>query len=205
MEKDEKRFKTITTTLSPSPDPHPGAFPSHRHDPLLRAACDMGTLVFLPLCLLSLPVLPGLFRLSHGHPGCPSLTHTHLRVDHRMGGHIDLLNQSGMNQRLGSSWRVQHWAAEETESRAGTPAPASQQSGTTKGGPRVQGEGGWVGEWQSLMAAPYPSAQGCKQSVDRRAARHRACHHGPLDPADGLPCHHCGHQDREHLPEALPP
>lgn len=56
-----------------------------------------------------------------------------------------------------------------------------------------------------LTAAPSCSAPGCGQSVGHPAAFPCAQNHGPLDPADGLPCHHRGHQDRGHFPAALPP
>ena len=89
----EKRFKTITTILSPSPDPPRVCFLHIAHSPLLCPACDLGTLFFLYLYLLPLPVFPDLFRLNRGASLVP-LPDTHPPQNVGFGGgmQISLIN-----------------------------------------------------------------------------------------------------------------
>lgn len=173
--------KTIATTLSLCPD-HP-----HSH-PLPHSA---------PCLFLS----PLLLR------GCSCWTppsHTHLPLGHRSRewGGLDLLNRSATHQTPGSSQPTQPLAAKERQSLAEDHLPlASLQGGARCTEAAEDGRGRRGGP---LMAAISCSAPGFRQSDSHQPALHSERHHGPLDPADGLPRRHCGHHHRHPLPEALP-
>lgn len=152
------------------------------------------------LCTLPVPLPsppPGLFMLDAPLPYPPPI-----RPQKQGVGGLDLLNRSATHQTPGSSQPTQPLAAKERQSLAEDHPPlASQQGGARCKEAAEDGRGRRGGP---LMAALSCSAPGFRQSDSHQAALHSERHHGPLDPADGLPRHHCGHHHRHPLPEALP-